>query len=383
MDNRISVSAAIWQWILQSISLSSIKEDLRERLINWTSGEKSPTFNQLEDFSKAVHIPLGYFFLQTPPVETCPVLEYRTVNSTPLNNPSRNLLDTVRHMENIQEWMRDYLISMSTQPMGFVGSLNKEDTIHSSANSVREALELSENWYITSENANVSFKNLCFAMSNLGVLVMQNGVFGSNPHRPLDLDEFRAFTLLDEFAPLIFINAKDSRGGKLFSLLHEFVHIGIGEGSLLNTDEWGFVSTLETFCNRVVAEILVPQTHFNTAWEEQNGDVESKVGRLATQFRCSQSVIVRQALNMGLITKDGYAKLQQKAKMFVKQSKKSKGGDYWATLLTRADHRFLKALECSVNEGSTLYTEALRLTNTNLSTFEAMLGKVKAKGDLA
>ena len=35
------------------------------------------------------------------------------------------------------------------------------------------------------------------------------------------------FTLIDAYAPLIFINAADSESGRVFSLLHEFVHIVI------------------------------------------------------------------------------------------------------------------------------------------------------------
>jgi Zn-dependent peptidase ImmA (M78 family) len=212
---------------------------------------------------------------------------------------------------------------------------------------------------------------------------MQNGVVGGNPHRSLDLNKFRALSLTDPFVPLIFINAKDLPEGKVFSLLHEFVHIGIGEGSLFSAKDGHVPSTvnpLETFCNKIVAEILVPESEFHRLWLNVDGDMENKINGLATFFRCSKSVIARKCLDNGYISQSDYSGLQHKARLSGQKTDKSSRGDYWATLLSRADHRFLKALEISVNEGRTLYTEAFRLTNTNLSTFETMMKKVR--GDL-
>lgn len=382
MDNRITVSETIWQWVMQSISLPQLKSDIQDKLAAWISGEKAPTFNQLERLSKETRIPLGYFFLNQPPSETCSVLEYRTIDSKELESSSRDLLDTVRQMEDIQEWMRDFLANASVDVNHFVGSIQMEDGVSRAVHAIRKALSLSIDWYVESKNSDASFKRLRTSISSIGVLVMQNGVVGSNTHRSLDLNEFRAFSLIDPVVPLIFINAKDSPAGKLFSLLHEFVHIGIGEGSLFNAGDghtWNNISPLETFCNKVVAEILVPESEFHRLWSNADGDVETKINRLAAHFRCSHSVIVRRCLDNGFISQSDYANLQSKARLLAQKADKGSGGDYWATLLTRADHRFLKALEASINEGRTPYTEAFRLTNTNLSTFEPMMQYVRGE----
>ena len=64
--NTIEVADGIWQWVLSSVMLS---DENHAKLQKWMNGEKSPTFNQLEGFSKKTRIPLGYFFLKTPPKE--------------------------------------------------------------------------------------------------------------------------------------------------------------------------------------------------------------------------------------------------------------------------------------------------------------------------
>ena len=63
----------------------------------------------------------------------------------------------------------------------------------------------------------------------MGFFVFTGGKIGANTHRPLDVKEFRAFTLIDTHAPLIFINTTDTANGRLFSLLHETVHVWLGK----------------------------------------------------------------------------------------------------------------------------------------------------------
>lgn len=70
-------------------------------------------------------------------------------------------------------------------------------------------------------NSGGSFKLIREKLEDCDVIVMMNGIIGANTHRPLELAEFRVFTIVDELAPLIFINANDSNNGRLFSLLHE------------------------------------------------------------------------------------------------------------------------------------------------------------------
>ena len=59
------------------------------------------------------------------------------------------------------------------------------------------------------------------------------------------------------------INPKDNPYGRIFTLIHELVHIALGESVIQNTD---FEETppsnldpIEIFCNQVAAEVLVPE----------------------------------------------------------------------------------------------------------------------------
>lgn len=393
MKTSVDISPMILKWVMEHGQIDVLSSSARTQLELWSSGEKKPTFNQIEQISKATGIPLGYFFLQTPPQEDLSIVEYRTIDSVELSNPSRNLIDTLHDMDQIQEWMRNILITEGNAPLSFVGSLKSEKSIERFAQSIRAMLGIKEEWYKKTRSAEESFSLIRTSISNIGTIVMMSGIVGNNTHRPLDIEEFRAFSVVDEYAPLIFINSNDSINGKLFSLLHEFAHICIGENSLFN-DRYSTgkkVKKVEAICNAVAAEVLVPQTAFvrdwNAAVSSDNNDIETVIDSLAHSFKCGITVIARKAYDNGFIGYPQYqATAQLAVKLYVESRRRKKergdsGGDYYKTAASRIDKRFFKKLVNSVSDGKTLYSDAFRLTNTNRSTFanlvESMEGGIK------
>lgn len=368
------------EWILQQTKNVKLSDKVAGYLQSWVDGEKEPTFSQIEQVSKNTGIPLGYFFLKEPPKEDLSIIEYRTVDSIELDRPSRNLIDTLYDMKQIQNWMRDTILSDEDAPLNFVGSLKDEVSVRKFADNVRNILEIEKNWYERVRNAEESFKYLREKISSAGVIVMMNGVVRNNTHRVLSIDEFRAFTLIDAYAPLVFINSRDTVNGKVFSLLHEFAHICIGEPSLFNAQESSsnFVGNKETICNAVAAELLVPQDVFCELWESRiSDDWERIVEDLAKTFKCSTTVIARRAYDNDLVDLEQYRYVAEKAKRIAKKKeKKGPGGNFYNTAGSRIDHRFLETLANSVKDGRTAPTEAFQLTNTNYASFTNLVDNV-------
>lgn len=381
MQARVNVSDDILQWIMAQVRLESLPDRIANNLAMWCKKEKIPTFNQIEDTSRATGIPLGYFFLKTPPKEDLSLVEYRTVDSAELTNPSRELMDTMHDMERVQEWVRSQLIAEDASKLPFIGAQRQEKDADRFANYVREILGLEIDWFRKSKGAWASFGRLRAAMNDIGVIVMTSGIVANNTHRPLNVNEFRAFAMEDDIAPLIFINGNDSENGKLFSLLHEFAHLCLGESSLYNERYYSGQQKrhTETICNAVAAEMLVPQTLFVQAWqtEVKNADEEQVIRILAKDFRCGLTVVARRALDNGFIEQKLYNKMAELAiKLYNEQKKRQKesgGGDFYKTAANRIDARFLRMLAGSVATGKTLYSDAFRLTNTNRFTFAKLV----------
>lgn len=391
MQAKVSISTAILQWVLHTIQLDALPPQISERLTEWINGEKEPTFNQVEKVSQATGIPLGYFFLQTPPHEDVPLMEYRTVNSISFNRPSRNLIETIHDMEMVQNWTREHMITDGRTMPSCVGVFKSKTDPGVCAEIIRSLLEIRKDWFMVCKNVDDSFRFIRNAISNNGVLVMMNGIVGNNTHRPLQIEEFRAFAMIDDYSPLIFINSNDSGNGKIFSLLHEFAHVCVGENDFFN-DRNSIATSIqpkEVLCNAVAAEILVPQDIFLQQWNEyiQSNAEKDTIEILARYFKCGTTVIARKALDNDKIDGDLYNEIATFAVMKYAEKRRqikengASGGDYYRTAASRIDRRFFQMLAESVSEGRTLYTDAFRLTNTNRTTFarlvESQIGGVQ------
>ena len=79
---RAIVKPALLHWAIRRSSRKI--EELRKRfkgLNLWLKEEAKPTLKQLEDFAKAVYVPIGYFFLDNQPEEKIPIPDFRTVGN--------------------------------------------------------------------------------------------------------------------------------------------------------------------------------------------------------------------------------------------------------------------------------------------------------------
>lgn len=385
MQVSVNISSDMLKWIVSQSSSYGFSDTVRDYLEKWQNGN-APTFNQIEKVSKSTGIPLGYFFLQKPPVENITLVNYRTIDSEQLSNPSRNLIDTLHDMDLVQEWVREYQIANGNLPCAFVGLFKNETKYTTIAENIRNLLNIKIDWYNQTKTVEESFNFLRAAISNLGVVVMMNGVVGNNTHRPLDIEEFRAFAVVDEYAPLIFINANDSINGRLFSLVHEFVHICKGENSLYNDMVYveHTVQPIEILCNAVAAEILVPHNVFITEWNNtviNQDNLIFNIDQIAKKFKCGTMVIARRAYDNGFIDYSTYQQICKTAINSYNRNRKKKkeeggGGDYYKTLASRLDRRFLDMVVGSVRSGTMQYTDAFRLTNTSRATFDVLIQKI-------
>lgn len=165
--------------------------------------------------------------------------------------------------------MKQYRLHQGYEVLSYVGSLKNEKDVDAVSAAVRKKLDIDIAWFKQCRDADYAFKFIREKCEAIGILVMMNGVVGANTHRPLSLAEFRAFVLVDPYAPLIFINARDTVNGRLFSLLHEIVHVFVGTDNLFNAADGDehFSKSTETLCNKVAVEVLMPKGDFLAFWD--------------------------------------------------------------------------------------------------------------------
>jgi Zn-dependent peptidase ImmA (M78 family) len=370
---RVEVKPELLRWARERAGLDIAALAPRfPHLASWESGALHPTLKQLEQFAKATHTPVGYFFLHQPPVETVPIPDFRTIGAESVRRPSPDLLETIYICQQRQEWYRDFARSTGEDPLPFVGSASLSSSIEATAASIRRALgfDLEERWQTPTWTD--ALRRFIEQADAIGILVMCSGVVLNNNHRRLDPDEFRGFALTDDLAPLVFINGADTKAAQMFTLAHELAHIWLGRSAVSDAQASLIpVHQVERWCNQVAAEFLVPLDLMRSTYQKR-ADLRGEIDRLARVFKVSTLVILRRIHDAGGLTQQQFREAYREELARVREIPRqgSGGGDFYLTQAVRVGKRFARALVVSTLEGQTLHRDALRMLGiSKVSTF--------------
>lgn len=374
----IAVNEAVLGWAVERSGLSF--EKLRKKfpkIQGWRSGEEL-TMRQLEALAKATHTPVGYFFLADPPEERLPIPHFRTVRDQSEPRPSADLLETVQTMQRRQAWMHEYLEEEGQEPRSFVNSSAPSDQPAQIAAAIRQALDLDAAWAARQPTWTDALQTLRMTMEKAGMLVVGNGVVGNNTHRKLNPNEFRGFVLVDDLAPLVFVNAADAKAAQMFTLAHELAHVWFGSSAAFDLRELQPADdAVERACDKVAAELLIPEAEMRREWPSlrQHPDPFQTTAR---HFKVSVLVAARRALDLDLIRKSRFLEfyreyLESEHRAAVR---KQDGGDFYKTQGLRIGRRFAEAVVRAVKEGRLLYQEAYQLTGLHGKAFDRFASRL-------
>lgn len=370
--NVVMVKPEILNWACERAGQSVANLSRRfPKLGLWASGKVTPTLKQLENFAKATHTPIGYFFLQKPPVERVPIPDFRTIGNEHIERPTPDLLDTVYICQQRQEWYRDFARSVGEDALPFVGSVHLTNEVVATAARIRHSLKFDIEERRRIPTWTDALRRFIEQADTLGVLVMVSGVVGSNNRRKLNPQEFRGFALSDDLAPLVFINGADTKSAQMFTLAHELAHIWIGRSALSDAQALRIPENkVEHWCNQVAAELLVPLAVLQDEYRRSNS-LRNEIDRLARYFKVSTLVILRRIHDAGGLTQKQLWKAYEEELERLRSITKGSGGDFYLTQSARVGKRFARALVIRTLEGQTLYRDAVRMLGfSKLKTFD-------------
>lgn len=367
---RVAISKSVLRWAVERSGRPEAIGQKFPKLSEWLVGKK-PTLRQLEELAKSTSTPLGYLFLPDPPEEHLPIPHFRTLGDEPLHRPSADLLETVQTMERRQAWMREYLSEQGHEPLGFVRSAQLKNESGRLAHEIRHALGFAEGWAANQPTWTAALRELQSKAEETGIVVVVNGVVGNNTHRKLDVAEFRGFVLVDEYAPLIFINGADGKAAQMFTLAHELAHVWLGSSAAFDLRELQPAKDeTEQTCNRVAAEFLVPADELRRQWPSIREELD-RFQAVARHFKVSELVAARRALDLELITKDEFLDFYHAYQEHEHRTAKGQaGGDFYTVQNFRLGRRFAESVVRAVREGKLLYRDAYGLTGLYGKTFD-------------
>ena len=373
MSDRLPVAPPVLRWALDRSGREMTDAEERFRsLTKWLDGKASPTINQLHEFAKFTRTPYGLLFLPMPPADQPQTAEFRRKFNVAELNPSRELLDT---MVERQDWLSEFRRQEGQDPVEFVGHLKRparptsQTEIINSAAQLRGVLSLSEDWSLKLPRVESAFRTLRQNAEAIGVVVMVRSIVGNDSHRPLSVDEFRGFALVDHHAPLVFINGRDARVGQLFTLTHELVHIGLGTDDIASSRQTSGHRSIERFCNQVTAEVLIPESLLRAEAVSEIQTVDA-IRELAKRFNVSPAAMVFRASDLGILdesVRHAATRLQPSEK---RKRSSSGGPDFKVVKRSNIGEPFARAIRQAVLSEQISYRDAYRLTGTRGKTFD-------------
>lgn len=374
MSATVNIKPQILYWAMNRANKSV--DDLIKalpKLPDWLDSKSQPTVKQLETFSKKVYLPFGYLFLSEPPKEKIPFPYFRQGKKMVNNQVSINVFDTILSIQQRQQWLSEYLKEEGEQPLAFVGRYNVNSTVDELVIDIRRTLKLPVGWAREIRTYTDAVHKLIEQIEEAGVIVVVNGVVGNNTRRRIDAEECRGFVLVDAYAPFLFVNNTDAEAGKMFTLIHELVHVWLGKSAgfdnnkMLPADD-----PIEKLCDEVAAEFLVPAIAFEKTWQSTHD-----FNALARIFKVSTLVIARRALDLKKMTKNAFFSWYNNwLREWEEKKANSEGkGDFYNNQPNRVSRRFAALVERAVRNEQLSYRDAYKMTGLYGDTYHNFINK--------
>ncbi len=223
------------------------------KLADWEEERARPTVVQLRKMAHVYKRALAVFFLTSPPQEPALLHDFRRLRPNeplPLSPALRLEMRRARRR-------RAVALELLAEEGGSAAALPRasvEDDPDRVAASGRAWLGVTfgEQTRWRGDYEGLAGWSALFEARN--ILVFHSG--------DVPLSEMRGFSLSEPDLPVIVLNAKDTPRGRLFTLMHEFVHLMLNRGGVCDPLGTGRRATtpdeqVEVFCNRVSGAILV------------------------------------------------------------------------------------------------------------------------------
>lgn len=371
---RVEIEPDILLWALKKSGKEDLVVSKFDKFDSWVSGSVQPTFKQLEKFAEFTSTPLGFLFLKTPPIEKEILPDFRTVDDLIQADIDPDVVQIIDTMKIRQDFMKDYFIDNGYENLPFVGACNLGED-RPVMDLLDNILQLDKHWQRKCSNVQEAINLLVSKLENNRITIQFNSVNKSN--RKLDVGVFRGFILVDSIAPLIFVNGADSKAAQVFTIIHELVHLIIGESGLISADPSKIKSknAEEKFCNSVAAKFLCPEEEFIADWHTHLGD-GNVYETLANIFKVSPIVIGRRAVELKLINIREFKEFYDEYLDFLSKVMNKKSGGtptFYILQKSRLQSLFPRAIKYQLENNNLLFKDASRLTGFKGNTLSKFL----------
>lgn len=201
----------------------------------------------------------------------------------------------------------------------------------------------------------------------------------------IPVEAFRGFAVADDIAPFVVVNDNDSEPAWSFTLLHELVHLLLGQTGISGARPG---TKVEEFCNNVAAEWMLPERTLDRIKIDLDRDVVERIGEFARPRNLSHTMVAYGLLRAGRIDQQTFDRLcsdfgkhwQQQRDRRRAQARKSVGGpDCCVVRRQRVGPALFGFARRMLESGALSTTKAARILDVKPAQVGRMLCPARAR----
>ena len=296
------------------LSLSDVKKKVGKIVAIEQEGWK-PTFNQLDTLAEIYRVPRWVFTSESLP-------EQYQFNR---NFSFRKFVDNyeeifshteIRRVTAMVERFRNLVLELREDMDEPVESFNPPK-LKSDASALSAATQVRK--WLKCKRERLDFREWKERLEEKNIFIFTTSKYKGWSY--VGKGRFRGLAIYHSTLPIILINNSDARKAQTFSLFHELGHLLRKKSEI---DEWKESDqSIETWCNELAANVLMPTEEFRTAIHRRHVDNLKDVYNIAKSFKVSRYACLVRMKQLRIINPETYQNLESELKEFYEQQKKN------------------------------------------------------------
>lgn len=377
----VDIKLPVIKWLIESSGWA--KEDIAKRLNttvqtieNFESGDKKPSFRQLEEFAVIFKRPVASFLLSQPISEKPKPKDYRMLPNR-VNKFDKKTILVMRRARRLQELSKELSRNVDYE------TKSKIEKVRISDNPEIIALKFREKFSLTEEKQR-KFKTPYELFNYLRDILEDQNIYLFQFSMPVE--DARGFVFVDESPNVIVVNTKDNIEARIFSLMHEFAHILLGESVIDLPDAIHiFKDDVEKWCNEFASALLLPKDLAKIAFETNKLNLTKKetLKYLSNRYKVSKAMLLLNMLKLNYIERTDYesilARFKKEEIKPKKEAQEGTGGGIPSEVrcLSEVGNKFVSLVANNYDKSHITYTDALNYLSIKTKSFDKVLSKAK------
>jgi len=377
----VSVEPSVFKWLIESSGWT--KEEMAKRLKTTTqniekmeSGEKKPSFRQLEELSIIFKRPVASFLLSKPLAEKPKPKDYRMLPDR-TNKFDKKTILVIRKARRLQELSKELSKNIEYGTKSKLEKAKLSDDPEKTALKYREQFNLTEEKQRKFRTPYELFNYLRDFLEDMNIYLFQFS---------MPIEDARGFVFVDESPITVVVNTKDNIEARIFSLMHEFAHILLGESVIdLPDATYTYKDNFEKWCNEFASAFLLPKDIANTTFNSNKSNLTQKetLKTLSNRYKVSKAMLLLNMLKLNYIEKKDYdailARFEKEIKPVKEKDEKVVGGGISSEVrcLSEVGNKFVSLIANNYDRDYITYTDALNYLSIKSKSFDKVLSKAK------